>query len=138
MGEPEQYLRVLVSTASPLAFVPVTEACSDAVFETVPPDCAISRGKLFNLNDSSSWQDLGLFALNENGIGLGGNLGYEARVQYGLDNLGIGLNGPRLENQTIGGFATPEPLYLLVASSPSIELYTDKEQWGLWTQQPTI
>lgn len=113
--------------------VPVTEACSDAVFDTVPPDCAVSRGKLFNLNDSSTWQDLGLFGLNENGIGLGGNLGYEARVQYGLDNLGIGLNGPSLENQTIGGIATPEPLYLSVSPCHLVHTDSNNDQWGLWT-----
>lgn len=113
VGTPEQYIRVLVSTASPFSLVPYgEEACSTSVFETVPPNCAVARGGLFNSSDSSTWQDVGLYGINQNGVGLEANLGYEQRVQFGLDRLGIGLTGPELDNQTVGGIATAEPFYL--------------------------
>ncbi|KAK4100947.1 acid protease, partial [Parathielavia hyrcaniae] len=113
VGDPEQFIRVLVSTASPFSLVPFgEEACSTSVFEAVPPNCAVARGGLFNHSDSSSWQDVGLYGINQNGVGLGANLGYEQRVQFGLDRLAIGLTGPELDNQTVGGIATPEPFYL--------------------------
>ncbi|KAK3372113.1 aspartic peptidase domain-containing protein [Podospora didyma] len=113
VGTPEQYARVLVSTASPETFVVVSEyGCSSAVFAAVPSNCAVSRGNLVNLNQSSSRHELGLFDINENGVGLGATYGYSQRSQFGLDHLGIGLTGPVLENQTVAGFATPEPFYL--------------------------
>lgn len=106
---------MLVSTASPHSIVALSDsACSTDVFETVPPDCAVSRGNLFNLDDSSSWDDLGLFGINQDGFGLEANLGYEQRAQFGLDRLGIGLTGPEVENQVVAGIATPEPFYLSV------------------------
>jgi hypothetical protein len=33
-------------------------------------------------------------------------------AEFALDNLGIGMNGPKLENQTLAGIATPDPFYL--------------------------
>ncbi|KAK4239380.1 acid protease [Achaetomium macrosporum] len=113
VGEPEQYIRVLVSTASPFSLVPFADqACSSSVFETVPADCAVSRGNLFNHNQSSTWHDVGVYGINQNGVGLEANLGYEQRAQFGLEHLGIGLTGPNFTNQTIAGIATPEPFYL--------------------------
>ena len=106
---------MLVSTASPFTLVPLSGdalACSPEVFETVPKDCAVSRGNLFDSKASSSWKDIGLYGINENGVGLEANLGYTQRVQFGSDNLGIGLTGPALENQIVGGIATPQPFYL--------------------------
>lgn len=104
---------MLVSTASPFSLVPFADdACSSAVFETVPSDCSVSRGNLFDSSDSSSWKDVGLYGINQDGVGLEANLGYAQRAQFGLETLGIGLNGPVLDNQTVGGIATPEPFYL--------------------------
>lgn len=117
VGTPEQDIRVLVSTASPFSLVPFgQQACSTSVFRAVPPDCAVSRGNLFNHNQSSTWHDTGLYGTNQNGVGLEANLGYQARVQFGLDRLAIGLTGPGLDNQTVGGIAAPGPFYLYVYS----------------------
>lgn len=113
VGTPEQFVRVLASTASPHALVPFSDAaCSPEAFPAPPPDCAVSRGNLFDAEKSSSWHDVGLYDINQNGVGLGASLGYSQRTQFGLEKLGIGLTGPVLENQTVGGFATPEPFYL--------------------------
>lgn len=117
VGSPEQFLRVLVSTASPEVIVPLSEyGCSGAVFNNsaVPPDCAVSRGNLFNPNTSSTWVDGGLYQINNNGVGLGASLGYQQDAQWGLERIGIGLNGPALLNQSVAGVAYPAPFYLFV------------------------
>lgn len=117
VGTPEQDIRVLVSTASPESLVPISPyACSTSVFATVPSGCAVSRGSLFNLNESSSWLNVGTYGINQNGVGLEVNLGYSQIAQFGLEHLGIGLTGPSLDNQTVAGIATPEPFYLYVTS----------------------
>ncbi|KAK7953559.1 hypothetical protein PG996_014451 [Apiospora saccharicola] len=113
VGTPEQDVRVLVSTASPQTMVVLDGlGCSSSVFATVPPNCATSRGTLFNPKDSSSWIDAGQYDINDGQVGLEANLGYSQRSQFGLDNLGVGLTGPNLKNQTVAGFATADPLYL--------------------------
>lgn len=95
--------------------VPLSEiGCSEDVFTQVPPDCAVSRGNLFNPNKSSSWIDLGQYGINQNGVGLEANLGYSQNAQFGLEHMGIGLTGPGLENQTVAGIATAKPFYLYV------------------------
>jgi hypothetical protein len=106
-------MRVLASTAAPYTIVALSdEACSTSVFDTVPANCAVSRGNLFDFNKSSSWVNVGIYGINANGVGLEGNLGYDQRVQFGLDHMGIGLQGPGFDNQTIAGIATPYPFYL--------------------------
>ncbi|KAJ6113554.1 hypothetical protein N7523_006871 [Penicillium sp. IBT 18751x] len=86
--------------------------CASSVFPSAPSDCAVSRGTLFNANQSSSWHELGLFGINQNGVGLEANLGYYQRAEFALDTLSVGLTGPTLKNQTVAGIATPEPFYL--------------------------
>lgn len=104
---------MLVSTASPESLVVLSDyGCSKSVFQTVPSDCAVSRGTLFNANHSSTWDDLGLYGINDNGVGLEANLGYYQRAELARETLGIGLTGQRLEKQTIAGIATAEPFYL--------------------------
>lgn len=118
VGTPEQDVRVIVSTASPESFVVLSEyGCSASVFDTVPANCAVSRGQLFNSNQSSSWHELGLFGINENGVGLEANLGYSQRSDFATETLGLGLTGPILENQIVAGIATAEPFYLYATCS---------------------
>ncbi|KAG9254354.1 aspartic peptidase domain-containing protein [Emericellopsis atlantica] len=117
VGSPEQDVRVLVSTAAPETLVVLAEhGCSKAVFEDVPADCAVSRGDMFSPDDSSTWDPLGIFQINGDGVGLEANLGYVQRAQFGLDNVSIGLvdggGSLGLSNQTIGGIATASPFYL--------------------------
>jgi len=91
--------------------------CSTQVFATVPSNCAVSRGNLFDQTKSSSWQDMGTYGINGDGIGLEANLGYNATVNFGLENVGIGLQGPSFGNQTVAGLARPSPFYLYVPPS---------------------
>ncbi|KAF3395854.1 hypothetical protein F1880_006818, partial [Penicillium rolfsii] len=113
VGTPPQSVRVLVSTASPESMVVLSGyGCSKSVFANAPTDCAVSRGTLYNMNESSSWHELGLFSINQNGVGLEANLGYDQRADFALEKLSIGLTGPTLNNQTVAGIATSDPFYL--------------------------
>ncbi|KAI0161206.1 acid protease [Xylariaceae sp. FL1272] len=114
VGENSQDIRVIVSTASPESFVVFSDyGCSSAVFpDGIPDDCAVSRGNLFNHNDSGTWVPIGDYQINGNGVGLEANLGYSTSASFGLDTLGIGLTGPILDNQTIAGLYYAEPFYL--------------------------
>ncbi|KAJ5106340.1 hypothetical protein N7456_003015 [Penicillium angulare] len=113
IGNPAQSVRVLVSTAAPESMVVLSDyGCSSSVFDTVPSNCAVSRGTLFTANQSSTWDELGLYEINGDGVGLEANLGYSQKAEFALDTMGAGLNGPRLSNQTVAGIETPEPFYL--------------------------
>ncbi|KAJ8131941.1 hypothetical protein O1611_g1688 [Lasiodiplodia mahajangana] len=113
VGTPEQDVRVIVSTASPESFVVLSDyGCSTSILGTVPANCAISRGNLFNPNESSSWHELGFFGINSDGVGLEANLGYSERADFGTESIGLGLTGPSLENQIVAGIANAEPLYM--------------------------
>ncbi|KAI0389425.1 acid protease [Xylariaceae sp. FL0594] len=113
VGSNAQDVRVTISTASPETFVVLADSgCSSFAFETVPDNCAVSRGKLFNPNESSSWNPVGLYGINQDGVGLEANLGYYQKAEFALETLGLGLTGPTLKNQTVAGIATAEPFYL--------------------------
>lgn len=113
VGDPEQHVRVLVSTASPQSMVVLSDlGCSEDVFDEVPSGCAKARGSLFNLNKSETWDNVGTYGINEEGLGFQANLGYTQRAQWGFDQVGIGLTGPQLNNQTVAAIATPEPFFL--------------------------
>jgi hypothetical protein len=117
VGTPEQDVRVLVSTAAPQTLVVLSSyGCSTNVLPTVPLDCAISRGALFNNDTSSTWDTIGVYGFNGGSAVLEANLGYSTKVLYGHDTLGLGYtsgsSGPRLESQVVGGVITAWPFYL--------------------------
>ncbi|KAI1330752.1 aspartic peptidase domain-containing protein [Xylariaceae sp. FL0255] len=113
VGSSQQDIRVTISTASPESFVVLSQyGCTTAAFSTVPANCAVSRGNLFNPNDSTSWQEIGDYGINEDGVGLEANLGYSVNASVGLDKLAIGLTGPSLNNQIVAGIASAEPFYM--------------------------
>jgi hypothetical protein len=117
VGTPAQDVRVLVSTNSPETLVVLPIGCTSAAINPVPDGCANSRGGLFNLNASSTWEDQGLFGINQDGIGFEANLGYSQHAEYGLETLGLGFvaggaSGPTMNNQTVAGIATASPFYL--------------------------
>jgi hypothetical protein len=117
VGTPAQDVRVIVSTNSPETLVVLPLGCTSAAINPVPNDCANSRGGLFNPNTSSTWQDQGLFGINQDGVGFEANLGYSQNADYGQETLGLGFvaggaSGPTLKNQTVAGIATASPFYL--------------------------
>ena len=116
VGTPAQDVRVLVSTNSPETMVVLSPGCSSAAVNPIPNSCANSRGGLFNPSASSTWQEQGLFGINQDGVGFEANLGYSQNASYGLETVGLGYvaggNGPTLNNQTVAGIETVSPFYL--------------------------
>lgn len=116
VGTPAQIVRALVSTNSPETMVVLPLGCTKDAINPVPRDCANSRGGLFNLSMSTTWDDQGLFGINGDGVGLEANLGYSQNAEYGLETLGLGFeaggNAPTLQNQTVAAIATGSPFYL--------------------------
>ena len=107
---------MLVSTVSPELMVVLSDyGCSTSVFPNAPSDCAVSRGTLFNANQSTSWYDLGLFSISQDGVSLEASLGYYQNAEFALETLDCWYdwsitNNPKslellLELQ-------PEPVYL--------------------------
>lgn len=128
VGTPEQDVRVLVSTASPESIVVFSDVgCSTSVFDEVPKDCAVSRGNLFEPNESSTWEKLGTFGINGDGVGLETNLGYSQRTEFGSETLSLGLTGPSLDNQTVAGIATADHFYLYATSPSILSLFLTQE-----------
>ncbi|KAF7880036.1 uncharacterized protein EAF02_007673 [Botrytis sinoallii] len=115
VGSPAQDVRVLVSTNSPQTLVVLPIGCTSAAISPVPSGCANARGGLFNNSLSNTWEDIGLFGINGNGVGFQADLGYSQSADFGLDSIGLGYvsgtNGPTLDNQTIGAIATASPFY---------------------------
>nr|POE56405.1 hypothetical protein CFP56_50949 [Quercus suber] len=101
IGTPEQFVRTIVSFASYQTWVVLPEGCE---FASDTAGCASSRGGVFVSNDSSSWDDIGLYVL-----GLEEQLGYVGNARYGYDTVGLGgegEGGPTLLNTTVGRLAT--------------------------------
>ena len=70
-----------------------------------PASCSDDRGRLVNLNQSSSRNELGLYTLE-----LELNLGHNDTGDFGLDTLGLGAaasgGGPSLDSQLVIGIET--------------------------------
>lgn len=145
VGTPEQLVRILPSTAASATWVVVTGGCD-------PPSsaCSSARGGLFNFNQSSSWDDLGIGTLL-----LEQNLGRNETGLYGTDTLSLGLNNatggpadtsplsannatgaPTLQNQIIAGIETShylngifglsrQPMYMGNLSAPRDSFLTN-------------
>ena len=74
--------------------------------ESPDPDCRNRRGWFFNFNQSTSWQDNGLWELY-----IETNLGYYGDANYGYDTVGLGgegESGPTLQNQTVAALAVDD------------------------------
>ncbi|MCJ1404387.1 hypothetical protein MMC11_007612 [Xylographa trunciseda] len=103
VGSPAQEVRLLASTASPVTWVVLDEVCSG---QPDTSSCAEARGMTFNLNQSSTWKDQGIFDLY-----VEGNLNFTGNGEYGLDTVGLGLTsdiGPAVEGQVVAGIETTE------------------------------
>ncbi|KAF2260029.1 acid protease [Lojkania enalia] len=113
IGEPSQFARVFISTASQQTWAIHATAClvnqtdpeTNQTVEVVDNDCRDSRGWTFNLTESTTWDEIGFYKLwTEKNLGLVGN------GQYGYDTVGFGQpgeEGPTLKNTTVGTLITP-------------------------------
>ncbi|KAG8624898.1 hypothetical protein KVT40_006649 [Elsinoe batatas] len=98
VGTPPQYFRVFASWQGYQTWVIHPEGCA-ANDET----CIDRRGGVFNMNNSKTWDEVGLYSLAmQQNLGLGGN------AYFGYDVVGLGgagEEGPQLENSTVGDLA---------------------------------
>lgn len=106
VGNPEQNVRVLISTASEATWVVLPGGCPPNTPGITPSlTCSQSRGELFDTSRSNSWSSLGNYSL-----GIEGNLGYNEPGSYGLDTVALGLSnatgGPTLQGQVVAGLQT--------------------------------
>ena len=107
IGNPEQNVRVLISTASEATYVVLPGGCPANTPGITPSlTCSHSRGELFDPSlYPSSWSSFGNYSL-----GLEANLGYNDPGNFGLDTIALGLNnatgGPTLQDQVVAGFET--------------------------------
>ena len=95
IGNPEQTVRVLISTASQATWVVLPDS-------GWPNDQ--ERGGVFNSSQSKSWKEIGLYSL-----GLESNLYTDTpNASYGLDTVALGsfpsTGGPKLTSQVVAGF----------------------------------
>lgn len=111
VGTPPQSFRILPSTAGQETWVPLPEGCT-SVTPSDPGYCGYLRGTVpvdgtnssgFATNESSTWQDIGLFTLDaqENNLGYGGN------GLFGFDTVSWG-NSSNLTGQVVAGIATQD------------------------------
>lgn len=112
IGDPEQYTRALISTASQQTWAIYSLACTvnqtdsqtNVTTETFDSACNEARGRTFNDSSSTSWKNIGFFQLwLEKNLGLWGN------GQYGYETVGLGYtaqDGPTLKNTTVGTLIT--------------------------------
>jgi hypothetical protein len=114
VGDPQENVRVLISTASQQIWVINRQACISNVtdpstgqitqYNAFNAECESSRGFLFNTTTSESWQNKGFYQL-----WLEKNLGLVGNGLYGFDSVGLGLpgeQGPSVTNTTIGTLVT--------------------------------
>jgi Eukaryotic aspartyl protease len=101
VGNPEQYFQLLISTAGQETWVIDPLGCS--ALSPPLPQCLIDRGQTFNHSGSTTYSEIGLFAL-----GLEDNLGYNSSGDYGFDEVGLGFqesDGPKLSKQVVASVA---------------------------------
>lgn len=114
VGSQQTIVRVLPSTSSQQIWVVDPAGCTgvfedtltNTTFEQIDSNCKSSRGQLFNITGSNTWQEQGFWALwvGRDNFGLSGN------GHYGYDAIGLGLpgeEGPSVGNTTIGTLKNP-------------------------------
>lgn len=111
VGTPPQTVRVLVSTVLSQTVIISANKTEGGCLPYELPACSQSRGGLFNLTASSTWNDRGLY-----GIDIEENLQdyQDLAGDLGFDTLGLGAGGSsgvRLDDQVLAAIATKD-LYL--------------------------
>ncbi|KAL8717010.1 MAG: hypothetical protein Q9225_005709 [Loekoesia sp. 1 TL-2023] len=101
-GTPPQFVRVLVSTTCPQPWAVDPLGCTT----TDPSNCPYRRGNQFYKNLSSTWQDKGLYELDEEL-----NLGFTGNGNFGLDSITLGYPGSSsvtINHQLLATIATKD------------------------------
>ena len=104
VGTPSTNLRVLPATGGSSLWVVHPDGCTDAD----PSSCPDDRGLVFSANESSTWDQVGLYGLplvEEEALGLSGN------ALVGRDMVTLGWQSdhlPTLEDQVVAAVATKD------------------------------
>jgi hypothetical protein len=130
VGTPEQWMDVMVSTASSETWVIGPGGCDDSMilylyhvsilfiypsllllslpasehllmYCLTASTCATQRGGLFDQNSSSTWKGLSYYQ-----VGIDANLGSNVYADYGLDTLVYGSEGHAVSNSIIGSITS--------------------------------
>ncbi|KAL8767803.1 MAG: hypothetical protein Q9209_005797 [Squamulea sp. 1 TL-2023] len=106
VGTPPQTVRVLASTTVPETWVVSSGGC----VASDPASCSDSRGVLFSPNASTTWDNMGDFALDveKNLRNYSSNWDHG---NYGFDTLALGYlgsGGPEMEHSVIAGLNTKD------------------------------
>lgn len=124
VGTPAQDVKVLVSTSGYQIWTVAPQGCTS----TDPPDCAKSRGFLFDSSKSTSWNNVSTNSTFA--IGPENRLGYQGNGLYGYDSVALGWQGsggPKLEQQVIAGIATKDFYLGVLGLDPRPTNFTDFE-----------
>lgn len=112
---------MLPSSSSAFVWLVLPEGCTPRD----PKDCPYQRGFTFNINQSSTWVDQGLFGLllyEEN------KLGYSGNADIGFDTVSLGWQGSgalSLTHQVVAGFATKDFYLGNLGLTPRSNNFTD-------------
>ncbi|KAF2109195.1 aspartic peptidase domain-containing protein [Lophiotrema nucula] len=102
VGTVAQQIRVLPASSQSSTWLVLSEACTD------DSSCSENRGRVYQRDNSSTWEEYGSYELNtflEERVGLDGD------GLYGYDTLGLGWTGddlPSLEHQLLAGILTED------------------------------
>jgi hypothetical protein len=83
LGNPQQVVRVFVSTSGVYVVTILAGACNATASVQ---DCANARGLTFNPSNSTTWKDQGPFELDQQN-----NLGIAINGDFGLEQVGLGI-----------------------------------------------
>lgn len=101
---------MLVSTFLGETWVVSANTTAGGCLEGDDPDCPQDRGALFNINSSTTWQDVGIFELDA-AANLPDYQSIYNNGNYGQDSLGFGFgsaDGVIVDDMVIAAYGTKE------------------------------
>lgn len=107
VGTPPQTVRILPSTTGYTIWAVLPQACQNSSVST----CGSDRGGIFTANQSSTWEDKGLYQLP---LDPEHYLPFRGAAKFGFDNVTLdwqGFGGMTLDRQVVAGYIT-EDFYL--------------------------
>ncbi|GME28578.1 acid protease [Neofusicoccum parvum] len=126
IGTPAQIVRLLPATGQSAVWPILPEGClNDDRDQTT---CQDSRGKVFLLNQSSTWVEEGIYSLSTLWVEHQLGVGSDARGHYGFDTVGLGWPNaglPSLDGQVVGGIADKSIYEGVFPLSPRPVNFTD-------------
>jgi hypothetical protein len=126
VGTPQKVCRLYASTTGQQTWVVDPSPCVNLADSGLREGCEDQRGGAFNYNDSSTFTTQGTYELF-----LEKNLNYTGGGRFGLDTVGLGLQGeggPTLDQQLMAVYYTRDFYYGLFGLHPKTTNLTDLNQ----------